>query len=422
MGKKTCTDCVAEEETFFLLCTSLTFRNKNEFALQVRRLKAHKDCLTSQQQINVLYTIHNLGYFSVTLTWLQLVFDKLPFEYQRDALLTLSYDVVTPKDVSMLCHLASDCLARSDDDQIRQLALLDTAHFKPLLFTGVRRANMINRDVLLTVTKGAMLKLKAIPDRLSCLEKLVHHQSLTEEDLIFLYDILSQRVEFTGRVIDILFSTQDPQHVRRAHEIVSSTTKGGDWHSSDNAVHYLNISDSVLGQVKCMTMAEFHTCVDEMTNMMKLVSYSTSERDNIYTALKHMLTSGYVYKSCKLEFIMTFAWLSCVNFDEKKLLMDEMAVMGDHVCIYGLIINIMAVLVGLGKGDDFLVLNNEDDGDARIILEKMRLVFEDTDDIWSDPVMVEKLTVTIKSLMESEPEDFWTKNDASTLRTRVMKV
>ncbi len=396
-------NCIADEECFFIFKTSLPFcttASKVESFLSTAT--SHAKCISDAQKHELIFTFISHRRFSLALKYAKIVFDELQGFQKRDVVLTLGYHLTSDADIDALCDLASQYVSRANPDEVRQFALINSNNYKPILFSGLRRISAISPKLMTTITDLALGRLVSRKDKLTCIERLVHRRLLQKSELDFLIECLTSDDDddelLSGRAIDCLLKCDyAPECVRLAHRAIRTTDNREEWYRSENAIHYVKLSDAFVEELKSDTVSQdlFIGVVEEIVNLANTVSISDQERDNVYHVAGQLILSGYTYEDITVEKIMGHVWtLYCKEYELKRIVVDEFSRLGKETCVYGILTNMLMALGPLADRQ-FTQLSDLATRDQEA-MEKLKAAHSRSDeDFWSDPTKIESELLSI---------------------------
>lgn len=378
--------------------------NKNEFYTAVKELKNLTPFISLLGKIDLFYTFHSLGIRSIWLTYLQEIFDDLNFNFQVELLRFSSFYVYDETEIQIIKDFYFSTVNNlSSEDEIMTLCFIDGNFFKPLLHSSLKTMKMINTDLIFFITELCLEKIIKPENIITCLERLVTLRNLTEKEIEHL-KILSYETEFLGRVIDILLRCGREDTIKIANEIILRNTNTAEkYYESEHGVHYFEILPDAIEKINNHEGSLIFETVHEMLNFGKILSTTRYDLDNLYHLANMVITTNYNYvhygSRLKLTKCFTFAWDIC-NLEERKYLIEEVFLLGNVICCYGLMVNILTTLTGLGKG--IFLYENDFFSKRDQALLKIKKRYTQEDDFWTDAINVEKEIE--KEMIEIEKE------------------
>uniref|UniRef100_A0A6C0JVR6 Uncharacterized protein n=1 Tax=viral metagenome TaxID=1070528 RepID=A0A6C0JVR6_9ZZZZ len=371
--------------------------DRNLFFLKLEEIYTLE--LSEIQKVDLFYTLYSFNIKELWIKCILTIFDSLTIKYQKELLKFSSFSI-NDDDFETFKQLYSKLLLSiTNEDELFDLCFSKTDFFKPLMHSKLKSMNMMNRKTLNYLVENIFNRLTSDDKKLECLEKTVFLRDLSTNELDLMILFVKEN-KYSGRAIDILLRSENVEYTQKALDIIHNDNSL----SSDNTVHFFDIPIDLVNEInsktknKCNILSDIH----EIINLGSTLTTSKNELDILYHVSNMVLTSGFVYQKnfvcLRIEDCVSYCWSECCTLEEEKSMIKELlSFANQNTCSYGLIINILCFLIGLGK-EIHLELSDyyQKKDDA---LTKLQKKYPIDDTFWLDSEQIEN---EIKLLMKSE--------------------
>lgn len=357
--------------------------DKNQFYNCVETLKKNIANMSTFQIIDLFYTYHALKISKIWVQFLDSVFDLLPLSHQIDIIkfcCSCSDDHVDNMKI-LIDKIFSTIL--ENDELILELCFLDWKFFKPLLSSKLGSVSRINQKLSLYIYEKALMTIHNEDAKLKILEKVMHFREFNTEEISFILTLL-EIPEFTGRILDVCFRSDNFSLLTKAYEVLRRE-KSENLYDDKNAVHFFEIKKETLEEIKSVDVEDLLFHLEEFLDISRLY---LDDLKIIYHIANLVMTTNCRINSVSVEKIFKYLWLKC-NFEDKKNLIIEMNDYDSSICCYGIIINIFAYVSAI-KNEEYLTVSK-----LHKAIESLKTSYPPDDDIWTDPDVIEQLLKTI---------------------------
>lgn len=368
-------------------------KDRNKFYEAKEELIERSFCLTDLDKLDLFYTLFSLNIQSIWFEYFKKIFNILERKYKIELLRFVSYNTQNENDIDYIKKLYKEVSNETlTEDELLELCFMDKRFFKPLMHSSLKSFKTVNPNLLFFLIDICLEKLKQPKNKVACLEKVVFFRDLKPEEIDYLSG--NGNKALFGKIIDIFINSG---HIEKANEMIISHDLMKPYYDLNHGVHYFEIFEDKIDEIKQVDYNIFIS-IDELINYSKILHSNSNDMEKIYHLVNMLLSTNYNYvnngKTLSLRECFLFCWNQC-NEEEKRFIVEEIFSLGEEICSYGLMINMLTYL-SVVKNKTYLYMNERflKKEDA---LKKLRERFPSTDSFWTDPKRIEEeLKKTIK--------------------------